>query len=120
MLEFLQPCFSDLQFPMGRLVRLLHEAVEHDDPLATLECELIDRRSWKTKAEPRTALFTWIEGWYNPRRLHSSLGYLSPTKYEEEFAANNDRAPSTGLPTAALRSSQATHAAVDNPAPVKA
>lgn len=83
---------------------------------ATLECELIERRSFKTKAEARTALFTWIEGWYNPHRLHSSLGYLSPTKYEQEFAANNDRAPSTGLPTAALRSSQATHAAVDNPA----
>lgn len=36
---------------------------------ASLECELIDRRSFITKAEARTALFTWIEGWCNPRRL---------------------------------------------------
>lgn len=45
---------------------------------ASLECELIDRRSWKSKAEARTALFTWIEGWYNPRWRHSELNYLSP------------------------------------------
>ena len=32
---------------------------------ATLECELIDRRSWQTKTEARLALFTYIEGWYN-------------------------------------------------------
>ena len=87
---------------------------------ATLECELLDRRSWRTKAEARTALFTWIEGWYNPRRLHSSLGYCSPMKYEEKYGANNDRATEHGLPTAAVGSSQAPTAAVDNPAPVNA
>ena len=84
---------------------------------ATLECELLDRRSWRTKAEARTALFTWIEGWYNPRRLHSSLGYCSPMKYEEKYGANNDRATEHGLPTAAVGSSQAPTAAVDNSAP---
>ena len=41
---------------------------------ASLECELIDRRTWKTFAEARMAIFTWIEGWYNPRRRHSGLG----------------------------------------------
>jgi len=46
---------------------------------ATLECELIDRRSWPTKTEARMALFTYIEGWYNPRRRHSALGQISPT-----------------------------------------
>ena len=49
---------------------------------ATLECELIDRKSWQTKTEARLALFTWIEGWYNPRRRHSALNYLSPMNYE--------------------------------------
>jgi putative transposase len=83
---------------------------------ASLECELIARRSWKSKAEARTALFTWIEGWYNPRRLHSSLGQLSPINFEEKHRAHNDRAPSTGLPTASAGSSQAPTAAVDNPA----
>lgn len=87
---------------------------------ATLECELLDRRSWRHKAEARTALFTWIEGWYNPRRLHSALGYLSPMKFEEKHGANNDRAGKHGLPTAAVGTSQAPPAAVDNPAPESA
>ena len=50
---------------------------------ATLECELIDRRKWATKTEARLALFTYIEGWYNPRRRHSALGYLTPNEYED-------------------------------------
>jgi transposase InsO family protein len=49
---------------------------------ATLECELIDRRRFKTQAEARMALFEFIEGWYNPHRRHSALGYLSPINYE--------------------------------------
>ena len=49
---------------------------------ATLECELLDRRTFKTQAEARIAVFEFIEGFYNPRRRHSSLGYLSPIDYE--------------------------------------
>ncbi len=49
---------------------------------ATLECELIDRTIFRTHAEARMAIFEFIEGWYNPRRLHSALGYLSPVEYE--------------------------------------
>ena len=49
---------------------------------ATLECELIDRRKWETKTEARLALFTYIEGWYNPRRRHSALGHTSPAAFE--------------------------------------
>jgi len=49
---------------------------------ASLECELIDRRSWKNKTEARLAVFTWIESWYNPTRRHSALGYLSPNNFE--------------------------------------
>ena len=51
---------------------------------ATLECELIDRRRFKTYAEAEIAVFDFIEGWYNPQRRHSSLGYLSPMKYEQQ------------------------------------
>ena len=49
---------------------------------ATLECELIDRCTFRTQAEARLAIFEFIEGWYNLHRRHSSLGYLSPQAYE--------------------------------------
>jgi len=49
---------------------------------ATLECELLDRCRFKTQAQARMAVFEFIEGFYNPRRRHSSLAYLSPVDYE--------------------------------------
>lgn len=49
---------------------------------ATLECELIDRRKFQTQVEARMAIFEFIEGWYNPHRRHSSLGYQSPNEFE--------------------------------------
>ena len=49
---------------------------------ATLECELLDRRSFRSHAEARMAIFEFIEGFYNRRRRHSALGYRSPADYE--------------------------------------
>ena len=49
---------------------------------ATLKTELVEDASWRTRDEARTALFRYIELWYNPRRRHSSLGYLSPLEFE--------------------------------------
>ena len=49
---------------------------------ATLECELLARCRFKTPAEARRTVFAFIEGFYNPRRRHSSIGYLSPIDYE--------------------------------------
>jgi putative transposase len=49
---------------------------------ATIKAELIDRHRWPTRNAVHTAIFEYIEGWYNTRRLHSSLGYLSPSTYE--------------------------------------
>jgi putative transposase len=49
---------------------------------ATLECELLARCRFKTQAEARSAVFEFVEGFYNPRRRHSSIGYLSPVDYE--------------------------------------
>ena len=57
---------------------------------ATLECELLDRHRFKTQAEARIAVFEFIEGFYNPRRRHSSIGYLSPIEYERRHAVNPD------------------------------
>ena len=49
---------------------------------ATLECELLDRRRFKSQVEARMVVFHFIEGFYNPRRRHSALDYLSPVDYE--------------------------------------
>lgn len=53
---------------------------------ATLECELIDRSTFRTHAEAKHAIFEFIEGWYNPHRRHSALGHVSPAVYERRFA----------------------------------
>jgi putative transposase len=58
---------------------------------ATIKRELIDTRAWSTRAGLRAAIFDWIEGWYNTRRLHSSLGYLSPAEYEATIHHHADR-----------------------------
>jgi len=49
---------------------------------ATLECELLDRKRFKTQTEARMAVFDFIEGFYNPRRRHSALGQISPLNFE--------------------------------------
>lgn len=86
---------------------------------ASLECELLDRRSFRSKTEARLALFTWLEGWYNPRRRHSRLGYLSPANFERRHRAATTIANEPGLPTAPLASGLggAGGGAVDKPAP---
>lgn len=53
----------------------------------TLEAALPSRRRFTSQAEARMASFSHIEGWYNPVRLHSSLGYRSPMTYEAEREA---------------------------------
>jgi putative transposase len=52
---------------------------------ATLEREVINRRTFKSQTKARMAIFTWLEGWYKLRRRHSSLGYLSPVNYERKM-----------------------------------
>jgi putative transposase len=70
---------------------------------ATLECELLDRRKFKTPSEARLAVFEFIEGWYNPWRRHSALGYLSPAAFERRALEQNpqkvvENAPSSPGP----------------------
>jgi putative transposase len=55
---------------------------------ATLECELLERTTFRTKAEAEAAVFQFLEGWYNPHRLHSSLNYVSPVNYEKAYHQN--------------------------------
>ncbi len=51
----------------------------------TIKTERVHRERYRTRAEARSSVFEWIECWYNRRRRHSSLGYLSPETYEAQF-----------------------------------
>jgi putative transposase len=51
---------------------------------ASLECEVLDRYRLRSHAEARMRVFRYIEGFYNPRRRHSSLDYQSPMNYESK------------------------------------
>jgi len=50
---------------------------------STMQRQLLDRRLWHTRTELASAIFEWIEGWYNPKRRHSALGMLSPHQFEQ-------------------------------------
>ncbi len=66
---------------------------------ATLECELIERQTFKTRREATLAVFEFIEGWYNPSRLHSALCYQSPNQYERRNPHPLPSRPSDNLST---------------------
>lgn len=54
---------------------------------ATLKKELIYKTSFKTKEEAKQVIFEYIEVWYNRKRLHSSIGYMTPVQFEESLVA---------------------------------
>jgi putative transposase len=67
---------------MGRAGSALDNAIS-ESFAATLKCELAHRHRFPTREAAKTAIFEYLEGFYNRRRLHSSLGYRSPESYEE-------------------------------------
>jgi putative transposase len=67
---------------------------------ATLECELLDRERMRTPEEAETAVFEFIEGWYNPHRRHSSLDFHSPVEYEvSQLGVTQDTSPNLSMKT---------------------
>lgn len=66
---------------MGRIGCGLDNAVA-ESFFGSMQIELLDRQAWTTRDQLATAMFEWIEGFYNPTRRHSALGYLSPVDYE--------------------------------------
>jgi len=75
---------SGLVASMGTVADCFDNAVA-ESFFATLKCELLYRRSWPRRQDAQLALFTFIEAWYNPRRRHSTLGFLSPATYEAQY-----------------------------------
>lgn len=80
---------------------------------ATLECELLARRRFPTKAEARMAIFEFIEGWYNPTRRHSSLGRISPVEFERRHTMHHERTV-THRPARSVAYQAPAHGPVDN------
>ena len=70
---------------MGTVGDALDNAVA-ESFFATLQVELLDRQRWNTRQQLATAIFDYIEVFFNRQRLHSTLGYLSPSEFEEVYA----------------------------------
>ena len=58
---------------------------------ASLEKELLRRRSFRTRQQARSEVFDYIEVFYNRERLHSALGYRSPEEYEQAYEGSDRR-----------------------------
>ena len=67
---------------MGRVGSAYDNALA-ESFIATLKTELLYRHSWPRRECARTAIFEYLEGFYNHYRLHSALGYRSPANFEE-------------------------------------
>ncbi len=67
---------------MGRAGECLDNAMA-ESFFATLEAEIADAHVWPSRAAARTAIFAWIEVWYNRQRRHSALAYQPPVAFEE-------------------------------------
>ncbi|WFE66011.1 IS3 family transposase [Micromonospora sp. WMMD714] len=71
----------DIRLSVGRRGQCWDNAVA-ESFFATIKTELLHRQAWPTHQAARQAIFEYIEGWYNTRRRHSTLGYLSPAAFE--------------------------------------
>ena len=77
---------SELVASMGTVGDALDNAVA-ESFFATLECELLDRYPWPTRTGLRTAIFDFIEVFYNRQRRHSTLDYATPVNYEQQHTS---------------------------------
>ena len=74
---------------MGRVGSAFDNAMV-ESVFATLQTELIHRRSWPTRHELEMEVFSHLEGFYNTRRRHSRLNNLSPTDYENSHQTQTE------------------------------
>ena len=87
---------AGVQLSMGSVGDCFDNAMA-ESFFATLECELLDRATFRTRAEAERAIFEFIEGWYNPHRRHSALGYLSPINFERQHSRHKGGAQSPNV-----------------------
>ena len=66
---------------------------------STLKIELVYRTSWRTRDEAENAIFEYIDGWYNTRRIQKELGYLSPDEYETAWHTHQNTEPEPAIVT---------------------
>lgn len=72
---------AGLMGSMGKVASAYDNALM-ESFFGSMQIELLDRRDWATRTELANAMFEWIEAFYNPRRRHSAIGYLSPIEFE--------------------------------------
>lgn len=70
-----------IEASMGR-VKTCYDNAAAESFFATLKKDLVNRYSWPTRHDAQTAIFDFIERWYNNQRLHSTLGYVTPAEFE--------------------------------------
>lgn len=85
-LEFGERCRKAGVVPSMGSVGDCYDNAMAESFFATLECELLQTNRFQNHAEARQALFEFIEGWYNTKRRHQSLGQLSPMQFEKTYA----------------------------------
>lgn len=76
-----RPRQAGLLGSMGRVASSLDNALI-ESFWSTMQRELLDRTTWETRTQLASATFEWIEGFYNPRRRHTSLGHLAPAEFD--------------------------------------
>lgn len=88
-LEFGKRCkAAGIELSMGSMGDCYDNAMA-ESFFATLECELLAIKKFKTQEEAKVAIFEYIEGWYNPHRRHSMIEYQSPINYERRHMKKN-------------------------------
>ena len=92
-LAFSQRCAeAGIQQSMGRVGSCFDNAMA-ESLFATVECELLQRTPFKSREQAQGEIFKFLEGFYNRRRRHSALGYLSPVEFERAWSAAQPPSP---------------------------
>ncbi len=76
--------------PLGRFALQIAYRATVESFFKFLKAELVWRRNWQTRREVEIALFEYINGFYNPRRKHSALGWKSPVAFEQRAAQHEN------------------------------